>query len=169
MPEALDVVFVLARILDIDVARIPIALLGPSLGTPMRPEAELGVAKPFRATILLQGFPRWLKRPARPPCLPRQRRCGGACRKSECAPSRDFHVSFLSRSFVISGNRKPIRNLHMQSITAPFRWTLRSGETGAPDARSTIDTQCCTSETISGIGSTRRISAASASLGSANA
>ena len=51
---------------DIQIAGIPVPLLGFALGAPVRPDAELGVPEPVRRLILRgQGFPRGLKRPGR--------------------------------------------------------------------------------------------------------
>jgi len=47
------VMFILLMALDIHLARIPVALLGYALRAPVRPDAELGVAKPLRALVVL--------------------------------------------------------------------------------------------------------------------
>ena len=41
----------------IHAARIPVAVLRLALRPPVRPDAELGVAKPLRALVLLQRIP----------------------------------------------------------------------------------------------------------------
>ena len=48
----LDVVVVVLFALDIHTARIPVALLGDALRRPVRPHAELSIAKPLRRLIV---------------------------------------------------------------------------------------------------------------------
>ena len=52
--------FVLPIVLDVHIARVPVAVLRNTLRTPVRPDAELGVAIPLRRFILQQRIPRWL-------------------------------------------------------------------------------------------------------------
>ncbi len=60
----LQAVLVVGGPFHVHVARVPIALLGDALRRPMRPDAELSVAEPFRALVVLdQGIPSGFKRP----------------------------------------------------------------------------------------------------------
>src|SRR5512140_1698588 len=54
----LDVVLILPAALYIHVARVPVAVLGGGLRTPVSPDAELGVAVPIRHAVCFQGFAR---------------------------------------------------------------------------------------------------------------
>src|SRR5450631_1405499 len=63
MSVATDLVPILALALNIHIASIPIAVLRHTLRTPMRPDAKLGVAIPFRRVIAEQRVPVRLKRP----------------------------------------------------------------------------------------------------------
>src|SRR6185437_12757906 len=51
--------------LDIHLAAVPIAVLGLALRAPMRPDAELRVAKPFRGLVIRQRTPIRFERPFR--------------------------------------------------------------------------------------------------------
>ena len=57
-----DVILVIRTILLVQSSRIPATLLGHALRTPVRPNAKLGVTKPVGTFILLERFPRGLKR-----------------------------------------------------------------------------------------------------------
>jgi hypothetical protein len=57
--------FIIAASLQIHEARIPIAVLWLALRSPVRPNAELRIAKPFRALIVPQRIPVWLERAGR--------------------------------------------------------------------------------------------------------
>ena len=50
-----DVVAVLAGVLDVHVAGVPVAKFNAGLRTPMRPDAELGVVEPGREAVGLEG------------------------------------------------------------------------------------------------------------------
>ncbi len=59
MAVGLDVVVVIFVALDIHLAAVPVAALGRALRSPMRPDAELGVAKPVRCRVIgLERLPR---------------------------------------------------------------------------------------------------------------
>ena len=59
MTVALDMGLVLAVALHVHAAGVPIPFFRHGLGGPVRPDAELRVAKPLGALIgFLQGFPR---------------------------------------------------------------------------------------------------------------
>jgi hypothetical protein len=60
-----DVIFVLPAAFHIHVARIPVAVLRHILRSEAGPDAELRVAKPVRALILVQRVPRRLEFPRR--------------------------------------------------------------------------------------------------------
>jgi hypothetical protein len=53
--------FVLFVAGDVHVTSVPIAVLRLALRTPMRPNAELRVAKPVGTPVLLERFPRRLE------------------------------------------------------------------------------------------------------------
>src|SRR6476659_2200401 len=57
MAVALYVIFVLRLSLNVHVPRIPIALFGHALRTPMCPDSKLRITKPIRAAVGLQGLP----------------------------------------------------------------------------------------------------------------
>ena len=63
MPVVFHVILVVARAFDVHVAGVPVAAHGNGLRPPVRPDAELRVAEPIGTLVLLQGFPRRLKRP----------------------------------------------------------------------------------------------------------
>src|SRR5262249_17869027 len=53
-----DVIIVLGVALNVHLPGVPIALLGHALRRPMRPDAELRVAEPFGALVILrERFP----------------------------------------------------------------------------------------------------------------
>jgi len=54
MAESLQVILVLRAALNVDVARVPVAILGGRLRSPMRPNAKLGVPEPFGNLVSLQ-------------------------------------------------------------------------------------------------------------------
>src|SRR3954447_21941711 len=54
MPVGLHVIVVLRLALDVHVAGVPVPSFDRGLRAPMSPNAELGVAKPFRHAILRQ-------------------------------------------------------------------------------------------------------------------
>ena len=56
-----DMIIVLRTALDIHVSGIPVAAHGDTLGPPMAPDAEFGVAKPIRTLIRSEGVKGWLK------------------------------------------------------------------------------------------------------------
>ena len=58
MAVVLDVIFVLFAALNIDIAGVPVAILGGRLRSPVRPDAELGVAEPFGHLVSLQPLTR---------------------------------------------------------------------------------------------------------------
>ena len=58
------VVQVLRLALDVHVARVPVAVFNRRLRSPVRPDAELGIAKPVRNLVGLQRFPGWQERSA---------------------------------------------------------------------------------------------------------
>ena len=62
MAVMFEVVLELAVAWPIHVPGIPITLLRYTLHDPVRPDAELGIAKPLRAAILLERFPGGLER-----------------------------------------------------------------------------------------------------------
>ena len=68
-------VFVVVGAFLVHVSRIPIALTRHSLGAPVGPDAELGVAEPVRTAILLERFPGRLERAV---CDRKLRFLGGA-------------------------------------------------------------------------------------------
>ena len=57
MPIVFQMMLILLRSLDIHVARVPVAVFNGRLRPPMRPDAELGIAEPFRNPVSLQGVP----------------------------------------------------------------------------------------------------------------
>src|ERR1035438_788976 len=59
MSVGFDVVVILRTALDIHAARIPVALLGNALRTPVRPNTELSVPEPIRAPIRFERLPVW--------------------------------------------------------------------------------------------------------------
>ena len=61
----LHVIFVLPVALDVHVAGVPVAVLGGGLRSPMRPDAELGVAIPGGNLPVLERFARALERAGR--------------------------------------------------------------------------------------------------------
>src|SRR5579875_2289395 len=65
MTVGLHVILILIAALDVYVSCIPVAILRGGLGPPMRPDAEFGIAEPFRHFILLQRFASGLKRAGR--------------------------------------------------------------------------------------------------------
>src|SRR5207253_1756391 len=62
MSVMLEVVFVLALVFDVHIARVPVARLHRRLRAPMRPNAELRVAKPLRYLVSGKRFIGRLKR-----------------------------------------------------------------------------------------------------------
>ena len=65
MAPAFEMVLVIRRTLLIHLARIPVALHRHGLRSPVRPDAELRVAEPFRAGIIRQRIHRAGKRAGR--------------------------------------------------------------------------------------------------------
>src|SRR5438067_12461949 len=82
MPICLDVVVVAGVSLQVHAACVPVSLLWHALRAPMRPDAKLGVAKPFRHSPLFEGIP---CRHVRPRCrhILCLRKAGQSCR-CEC-------------------------------------------------------------------------------------
>src|SRR6266702_4418643 len=62
MSVMLEVVFVLALVFDVHVARVPVARFHRRLRAPMRPNAELRIAKPLRYLVSGKRFIGRLKR-----------------------------------------------------------------------------------------------------------
>jgi len=62
MSVMLQMVAILPLVIDIHVARIPIAVLGDALRTPVIPDAELGILVPFGALVLTKRLPCALER-----------------------------------------------------------------------------------------------------------
>jgi hypothetical protein len=58
MAESFDVMSILPAAFDVEIARVPIAVFSGRLWTPVRPDAELGVGEPIRASISFERFPR---------------------------------------------------------------------------------------------------------------
>ena len=56
VPVFLEVVLVLLVSLDVHVPGVPVAIFGRGLRAPVGPDAELGVAEPFRRAVGLQRF-----------------------------------------------------------------------------------------------------------------
>ena len=57
MTIVFQVVFINGAVGLIHIMCIPVTLLRDALGRPVRPDAELGVAEPFWALVLLERFP----------------------------------------------------------------------------------------------------------------
>src|SRR5664279_2857270 len=57
MSLVLQVVFVLLRVFDVHVARVPVALFRNTLWTPVGPDSELGVLIPFRSLVTKKRIP----------------------------------------------------------------------------------------------------------------
>ena len=57
MVEMLEMIFVLARTLFIHIMRIPVSILGNTLRSPVRPDAELGIAEPLWRFKFLERTP----------------------------------------------------------------------------------------------------------------
>src|ERR1017187_4427651 len=62
VPVGGDVILVLLAALHVHVAGIPVAVFGGRLRTPVRPDAELGIAEPFGNLVLPQRFTGGFKR-----------------------------------------------------------------------------------------------------------
>src|SRR6185437_13050971 len=62
MPVGLNVVVVLRAALHVHIAGIPVAIFNGGLRSPVCPDAELGVSKPFGNFVTAERFPRALKR-----------------------------------------------------------------------------------------------------------
>ena len=100
MAESRDVILILLAALNINVARVPVAVLGSRLRSPMRPDAKLRVAEPFGNLVRLQP----LARPVEGPLLDfrndvlrqrlardEERGCSG--HDSDCVSPADLHNS----------------------------------------------------------------------------
>src|SRR5665213_391165 len=64
MAILLYVKLILTRSLNVHIPRVPVALFGDTLRAPMRPDPELRIPKPIRATIGLQRLPKRKERTA---------------------------------------------------------------------------------------------------------
>ena len=97
--EVFKLIFVLALVLDIHIARIPVPGFGNALRTPVSPYAELGILVPIRRFVLEQripgGFERTIARKIRdgraqrhiipkPACNRLRRRVVVPCRRLPC-------------------------------------------------------------------------------------
>jgi hypothetical protein len=97
MAEMFEMILVLAAVLDIDVARVPIAGFRGGLWSPVRPNAELGVAEPFGRGVALERLARAGKR-----SCGNRRNCGRLCAPasgSECGDSGKESEDCASRGF----------------------------------------------------------------------
>ena len=54
VPVVCQMEFVIGTPFDIHIACVPVAIFGLALGTPVRPETQLGITVPRRRLILLQ-------------------------------------------------------------------------------------------------------------------
>src|SRR5271155_4151048 len=137
MAIVLHMVFVLFAALDIHVARVPVTIFDCGLGSPVRPDAELGIAKPIRRLVGLQGFARPLISPG---CdlqlLRKDPRVEGDCRsrgskKPECVSSCECHVvslpsliASLIRQAVDGKDGSLLHRINLISLGAPL-WSRR--------------------------------------------
>ena len=99
MAKARDVILILRAALNVDVARIPVAILRDRLRSPMRPDAKLGIAEPLRNLVGLQRLGGSVERPlldfrtALREGLAREQERGCSRYNADCISSADLHGS----------------------------------------------------------------------------
>ena len=110
MAVILQMMLILFAALDIHVAGIPVARLRHALRRPVRPDAELGVAKPIGRMILrLEGFPVGPERPGLDALsLSRQRagRCQRASLQQQIAFAQHHRAPWKDRLLLKKGSTK---------------------------------------------------------------
>src|SRR6185437_4505283 len=115
MPVATDLISILPLALNVHIAGVPVAILGHTLRTPMRPDAEFGVPIPFRRIIGQQRIPSGLIW-----SLARQIRNIGRRLKRHAIPStRSNTAAVRSKTFML--DRLPIGDAETGGRTAVNR------------------------------------------------